>query len=101
MAKPKRSPQKRNFQSRRSSRKKTSTRKVGNEEIYPHQEEAASRALNILRLNETDANPRTPVIVMQPQSGKTGCVMALIDDFVDYCESNRDSLQKKSSAFRK
>lgn len=60
---------------------------IGFEKIYPQQSRSAQRALAVLLDNERSnaLNRRSPIILMEPQCGKTGAIIALIFDFIKDC----------------
>lgn len=82
-------------------RKKTKERsqsepiKIGNETIYPLQQKVADDVLAILWSNEKKCtlNKRSAVLAMQPQSGKTGVIIALVDGFIKDCVARKRTFQ--------
>ena len=61
--------------------------KVGHETVYQHQERMAKTVMAILEANENRYTPnrRSAVVLMQPQSGKTGVIIAIINAFILDC----------------
>jgi hypothetical protein len=68
---------------------------LGHEMIYPPQQRVGATALGIILANEKPGtlNRRSPFILLQPQSGKTGVIEVLINDFIDDCVARNRTFQ--------
>lgn len=68
---------------------------IGDEKIYPQQLEVADKVLDLLYSTKGKClhNKRSPVIALQPQQGKTGVCIALINQFIDRCVSLKKTYQ--------
>lgn len=62
--------------------------KLGYETIYPQQQRLAERTMSVLLENEASATGRrSPIILLQPQGGKTGAIEWLIWLFINDCQA--------------
>lgn len=61
--------------------------KIGHETIYPLQQRMAVAVLSLLLANEKPdtLHKRSPLVIMQPQCGKTGVIIAIIYAFILNC----------------
>jgi len=68
--------------------------KIGHEKIFPQQIQMAT-LIWMLLLDRLQGNPhaRTPLLMAQPQQGKTGAIICLIDKFIDYCVKHSKTFQ--------
>lgn len=68
---------------------------IGYETIYPQQSEIAGDVLKNFAANRSKktAHPRTAVVFLQMQSGKTGVIMKVINDFIDDCKRRGRTFQ--------
>lgn len=71
-----------------SKKKRKAPAKIGHETIYPQQWEMAREALAITHKGE-----RSPIILLQPQAGKTGVVMAACYEFIESCHARKKTFQ--------
>jgi hypothetical protein len=62
---------------------------IGHEKIYEPQTVLAEQVLDLLMGNQRPEvqNKRTPIIMMQPQCGKTGVIVATVESFIGLCRS--------------
>lgn len=72
-------------------------RVIGYETIHPQQDRLSQMVLDAIKpylyVGPAAHYLRTPVISTQPQSGKTGTVVSVIDKFIDHCEETQSTFQ--------
>lgn len=75
--------------------KKYDEKKLGYERIFPLQQRVAEKAMKMLLDNEKAAtkNKRSPLIIMQPQGGKTGVMAETASQFIDDCIARKRTYQ--------
>lgn len=73
-----------------------SAEKIGNETIYPVQSEMAQEVIDIFKNNENPdvRHPRTPVVITEPQFGKTGIMIDIISKFILWQEEENSTFQQ-------
>lgn len=78
-----------------SSKFKGRKYQVGNEPIFEQQDSAAQEVMSILSANEKKTTPhkRSPIVAGQPQFGKTGIIIAILDNFIRDCEKKGRTFQ--------
>ena len=68
---------------------------IGHERVYTLQDLVANEALERLLLNELcgTVNRRSPIVILQPQAGKTGVIESFIERFIDDCVARGRTFQ--------